>query len=116
RILAHEIAERFHGKDAADAAARAWSAKFEANAIPDDVPHFVVESDKETLWLGRAMVDAKLVASSSQGKQLLEQGGVEVDGKRVDDPKLALPVGGTFVVRVGSKNRKFARIEVKRRA
>ena len=115
KLFAHEIAERFHGKDAAEAAARAWAAKFEKDAVPDDIPHVVVESDKDTLWLGRALADAKLVASSSQGKQMLEQGGVEVDGKRIDDAKYALPVGGTFVVRVGSKNRKFARIEVKKR-
>jgi tyrosyl-tRNA synthetase len=115
KIFAHEIAERFHGKESAEAAARAWSAKFEKDAVPDEMPHVVVESDKDSLWLGRALADAKLVASSSQGKQLLEQGGVEVDGKRVDDGKFALAVGGTYVVRVGSKNRKFARIEVKKR-
>jgi tyrosyl-tRNA synthetase len=83
--------------------------------VPDDIAHVVVESDKDSLWLGRALADAKLVASSSQGKQLLEQGGVEVDGKRIDDAKFSLPVGGSYVVRVGSKNRKFARIEVKKR-
>jgi hypothetical protein len=37
---------------------------------------------------------------------------VEVDGKRVSDPKAPLARGGEYLVRVGSKNRRFARIRV----
>ena len=68
------------------------------------------------MWLPKALHSAGLVASSSQGKQLVEQGGVELDGVRVNDPKLALAVGKSYVVRVGSKNRKWKRIEVVRKA
>ncbi|MGZ3475287.1 MAG: S4 domain-containing protein, partial [Polyangiales bacterium] len=64
------------------------------------------------IWLPKALHTAGLVASSSQGKQLVEQGGVEVDQKRENDPKRELAKGGTYLVRVGSKNRKFARIVV----
>jgi tyrosyl-tRNA synthetase len=65
----------------------------------------------DSAWLPKALVVANLVKSSSQGRQLVEQGGVEVDQQRVTDVKLVL-APGTYLVRVGSKNRKFARLVV----
>jgi tyrosyl-tRNA synthetase len=108
KLFADEIVTRYHSAPAAAAARKAWDAKFEADAVPDDIPLKPVQS----AWLPKALLEAGLVASSSQGKQLVEQGGVEVDGQRVTDSKLVLAAGGTYVVRVGSKNRKFARIKV----
>jgi hypothetical protein len=43
---------------------------------------------------------------------LVEQGGVEVDGARATDPKTRLQGGHEYLVRVGSKNRRFARIRI----
>jgi tyrosyl-tRNA synthetase len=115
KLLAHELVVRFHGEEAAPRARKAWDAKFEADAVPEDIATVRVESEAETLWLPKALVMAGLVGSSSQGKQLVEQGGVEVDGKRVDDPKHALTAGAVYVVRVGSKNRKWKRLDVMRK-
>jgi tyrosyl-tRNA synthetase len=112
KSFASEIVARFHGDVAATTARKAWEAKFEADAVPDDMETVRVEAEGATVWLPKALLVAKLVVSSSQGKQLVEQGGVEVDGKRVDDPKHALASGATYVVRVGSKNRRFKRLEV----
>jgi tyrosyl-tRNA synthetase len=116
KAFAIEIVTRFHSADAAATAQRAWESKFEADAVPAEIETVRVESEAETLWLPKALAIAKLVASSSQGKQLVEQGGVEVDGARVDDGKHALAAGKTYVVRVGSKNRKWKRLEVVRKS
>ncbi len=116
KAFALEIAARFHGEGAATAGLREWEARFETDAAPTELETARVETDGETMWLPKALHSAGLVASSSQGKQLVEQGGVELDGVRVSDPKLALAVGKSYVVRVGSKNRKWKRIEVLRKA
>jgi len=108
KAFADEVVLRYHGADASGAARKTWEAKFEADAVPDDLPLKAVQS----AWLPKALLEAGLVTSSSQGKQLVEQGGVEVDGQRITDGKHALVSGSTYVVRVGSKNRKFARIKV----
>ncbi len=107
KLFADEIVERYHGAEAARAARKGWEAKFEADAVPDDIP----QMDVKSAWLPKALLEAGLVSSSSQGKQMLEQGGVEVDGQRIVDAKHTL-ASGIYVVRVGSKNRKFARIKV----
>jgi tyrosyl-tRNA synthetase len=112
--FASEIVARFSGEAQALAAQKRWELKFQADAVPDDVPEIRLATQTDALWLPRALADAKLVGSSSQGRQLVEQGGVELDGARVTDSKLALAVGGSYLVRVGSKNRKFARLLVER--
>jgi tyrosyl-tRNA synthetase len=50
-----------------------------------------------------------LVTSGTEAQRNIEQGGVKVDGQRVDDKALAL-APGQYVVQVGK--RKFARVTV----
>ena len=59
-----------------------------------------------------ALASAGLVKSTGEGKRLVEQGGVEVDGQRIVDPQHQLAAGGRYLVRAGSKNRRFANIIV----
>ncbi len=112
KLFADEIVGRYHGEAEGQRARKAWDLKFEADATPDDVPLVVVACDGAELWLPKALAEAKLVTTTSEGRRMVEQGGVEVDGARESNPKRALAKGGTFLVRVGSKNRKFARIQV----
>lgn len=112
KIFADEIVAQYHGEGAARDARKRWEAKFEADAVPDDVPVFEITNEKPTLWLPKALQLAELVKSTTQGKQLVEQGGVEVDQQRITDSKHELATGGTYLLRVGSKNRKFARLVV----
>lgn len=114
KLFADEIVTQYHGAAAAAEARKRWDAKFEADAVPEDVETFKVTCEGDALWLPKALAIAGLVKSSSQGRQLVEQGGVEVDQKRVSDPKHELPAGRTYLVRVGSKNRRFARLEVEK--
>ena len=65
-----------------------------------------------TVDIAWAMKHAGLVASTSEGRRLVEQGGVEVDGK-TQKVNCKLEPGKEYLVRVGSKNRRFARIRVK---
>jgi tyrosyl-tRNA synthetase len=115
KIFAREIVAQYHGEAAAEPAIATWESKFEG-AMPLDVPQVQVASQTERLWLPKALSLAKLVTSTSQGRQLVEQGGVEVDQVKVKDGKFELEVGKTYLVRVGSKNRKFVRIEVIRQS
>jgi tyrosyl-tRNA synthetase len=53
--------------------------------------------------------EAGLVASGAEAQRNVEQGGVRIDGDRIEDKALQLPAG-TYVVQVGK--RKFARVTV----
>jgi tyrosyl-tRNA synthetase len=111
-LFAEEIVTRFHGKEAAARAAQAFEKVYGANAVPDDVPEMNIPTEGDTLWIAKALSAAGLVKSTGEGKRLVEQGGVEVDEVRVRDPRMQLQRGKTYLLRVGSKNRRFAKITV----
>ena len=110
-LFAREIVERFHGADAAARAASEFERVYRGDATPEDVP-VVKVSPTGVAELAWALKQAGLAPSTSEARRLVEQGGVEVDGRVVRDPKLALEPGREHLVRVGSKNRRFARIHV----
>ncbi len=111
--FATEIVTRFH---AGDVAAQALARRREVSkgGIPDDVEDIVIAADGGEIWIVRALATAKLVASSSEGTRMIKQGAVHLDGRKLDaiDVKLTL-VPGNYLVRIGSRNRKFARLVVR---
>ncbi|HEY6460721.1 MAG TPA: tyrosine--tRNA ligase [Polyangiaceae bacterium] len=111
-LFARELVERFHDAAAAEQAARAFEQVYAKDAVPDDVPVVEVTPTGGAAELAWALKQAGLVATTSDARRMVEQGGVEVDGQRVTDPKARLAPGKETLVRVGSKNRRFARIRV----
>jgi tyrosyl-tRNA synthetase len=111
-IFARELVERFHGAEAAERSAREFEHVYAHDAVPEEVPRFEVDPRGGVAELAWALKQANLVASTSEARRLVEQGGVEVDGARVTNPKAPLDPGREHLVRVGSKNRRFARIRV----
>jgi tyrosyl-tRNA synthetase len=111
-LFAHELVERFHDSDAARTAEREFGNVYRDDAIPDELETRDVRAQSGVAELAWALKEAKLVASTSEGHRLITQGGVELDGRRAGDPKMRLEVGSEHVVRVGSKNRRFARIRI----
>jgi tyrosyl-tRNA synthetase len=110
-LLAKEIVGRYHDAAAADRAHEKWDAQFSRREVPSDIPTFVVTADGGSIWLPKALAEARLVKSSTDGRRRIEQGAVEVDGHRVTDPKTTLAAGGSFVVKAGK--RAWARLVVK---
>ena len=111
-LFAFEIVERFHDRATAEAAERSFREAYLADGVPEQIPEAEVQADADTLWLPKALALAKLVSSSSEGRRLVQQGGVEVDAQRIVDEKYALKKGQRVLVRVGSKNRRFCYIMV----
>lgn len=112
--FAQELVTRFHDGAAAEKAASAFTGIYSRDAVPDDVPEHEVKTETETLWVAKALSAAGLVKSTTEGRRMVEQGGVEVDRKPTRDAQLQLAVGGRYLLRVGSKNRRFAWVKVVR--
>ena len=109
--FAREMVARFHGAEAAAQAAEEFERRFSRREIdPDKFPEIVVGTGGTPVPLVRALVDAQLVASTSEGRRLITQGAVKVNGERVTDPKADLPPG-THLVQVGKL--RAARITVR---
>ncbi|MFO0547411.1 MAG: tyrosine--tRNA ligase [Polyangiaceae bacterium] len=103
--FAIEVVTRYHSAEAAQTALerRRSVAK---GGLPDEIEEHSFESG---ITLAKALATAGLVKSSSEGIRMIEQGAVHLEGKKVEksDAMMKLP-SGKHLVRVGSKNRKFA--------
>jgi tyrosyl-tRNA synthetase len=111
-LFAKELVTRFHDAAAAERAAEEFAKIYAAGALPSDIEEKTVSTDGATLWIAKALSSAGLVKSTGEGKRLVEQGGVEVDQVRVTDANLQLERGKRYLLRVGSKNRRFAYVVV----
>ena len=108
--LAMELVARFHSQEDAHKALADFETKFKRNEIPDDLPEQLIQIENTTIGLGVLLKQANLVASSSEGNRMIDQGGVKIDGMKISDKNYQLDKGALFVVQVGK--RKFAKIKL----
>jgi tyrosyl-tRNA synthetase len=106
--LAREITARYHGAGAAAEAVREFAQIFREGGLPDDIEEVVLTVDQEKIWLPKVMAEAGLIGSTSEGRRLISQGGVSVDGEKIGDVNAEIPAGGTFLLQVGK--RRFKRV------
>ena len=71
------------------------------------MPEFTFEGE---IGLANLLKEAGLVASTSEANRMVQQGGVKIDGEKVEDAKLVI-TASTAVYQVGK--RKFAKVTVK---
>ncbi len=110
--LGEEMVCRFHGKAAATRALENFIARFQQGAMPEVIPEVSVMAKGEGLPIANLLKDAGLVKSTSDALRLIDQGGVRIDGERVEDKGLILQAGSVHVFQVGK--RRFVRVSVTR--
>ena len=101
--LAKEIITRYHDAAQAGVAEASWLAQFSKRQVPDDMPQHELTLDEESIWIPKLLSDIGLVKSSSDGRRRIQQGGVEVDGERVNDPQTRLQKGQRYVIKAGKR-------------
>ncbi len=105
--LAERIVALFYSQDTAILARQEFDEIFKNKGLPDEVP--VVRIAHISIDIVSLLVEAKLVASKSEGRRMVEQGGVRIGHEKVSDPKMIVSFHEPFVLQCGK--RKFARIE-----
>jgi tyrosyl-tRNA synthetase len=98
--LAGEIVRQYHGEAAAKDAAERESAVHRGDALPEDTPEFRPAADIANLL--DLLVACNAVPSRGEGKKLLQNGGVQIDGEKASDPVQSLPETD-FVLRAGKR-------------
>ena len=106
-LLAKELIERFHDQAAADAAEQTFIERFQKGAMPDEMPEFTFTGE---MPIANLLKEANLVASTSEALRMIKQGGVKIDGEKLEDSKLIV-TASSAVYQVGK--RKFAKVTVK---
>jgi tyrosyl-tRNA synthetase len=110
-LFAREIVTRFHSAEGAEAAI-ARRRNVAEGGLPDDIEELRITADGPALWIAKALALAGLAKSSSEGLRLVKGGAVHLDGEVVKDDQAKLERGKRYLVRVGSKNRRFARLVI----
>lgn len=99
--LAKELVSRYHGQEAGEVALRQFNAVFAGNAFPGDAPKLTVAEGLESAPI--AFLEAGgLVKSRGEGKRLIREGALTLNGERCDDGSAPLPAG-EYQCRLGKK-------------
>ena len=106
--LARRLVATYHGEEAAQQAEAEFDSVFSKGGVPDDVP----EKELAGSWtLIKLLPAADLAPSNAEARRLIQQGAVQIDGERADDPFLELsPRPEPYLFKVGK--RRFARIRL----
>lgn len=105
--LAREIVKLYHGQNAALIAEEEFEKVFNKKLYPEEMKELVLKKDnlKEgKIWLIKLIALSGLVSSKSEARRLIEQGGVKINGEKVDDPNLDLTVKEGMVIKIGKLN------------
>ncbi|MBJ6764262.1 tyrosine--tRNA ligase [Myxococcaceae bacterium JPH2] len=100
--FAEEMAARFQGTEAGRKAAEDFEKRFAKKELStEDLPLFELSlAGVEKMPVIKVLPETKLVASATEARKLMAQGGVRVNGEKVTDPKAELGAG-EYTVQVG---------------
>ena len=105
--LAREIITIYHNEEEALKAQERFQLVFSKGDIPEDIPETVV-TEKE-LWLPKFLLEQGMVDSTSDGRRMIKQGAVRLDGEKclVEN----IEAKNEMVIQVGK--RKFIKLLLK---
>jgi len=101
--LAFEIVSQFYSLEETEEAQQSFINLFQNKDIPDEMPEYTLRDGQTVL---EVLADAGLIESNSQGRRLLKQNGVRLDGETLTDANEVFPHAG--VLQVGK--RRFIRV------
>lgn len=102
--LAREIISIYHSEEEAAKAEKRFKLVYSQRDIPDDIPEIVTEEGE--VWLPKFLHDNDMVPSTSEGRRMIKQGAVKINGEKYGEEKLM--IAGSMVIQVGK--RKFVKV------
>ncbi len=112
--LAQEIVARYHGTASGEQARADFQQRFREREFPEESAERKV-LPAESTTLVALLVKAGLAPSKTEGRRLIAQGGVELDGEKVTDGDRAVTAepGREYRLKVGKKRFAIVRFEAK---
>jgi len=102
--LAETLAARFRGTAEAGAARAAFEQRFQKRELDvEALPERRISQADLPERLAALLHSVELVESNSDGRRLIKQGAVRIDGEVVRDEAVSLPAGASYVVQVGKR-------------
>lgn len=110
--LARLVVRDFHSEAAARQAEDLFARVFRQRENPEEMPFFEIPAGAQPVPLVDVVARIGFASSKSEARRLIRQGGISLDGVRVEDPACTIlrGPGRDVVLRVGK--RKFARVRL----
>ena len=107
RHLARVLIRMYHNQQAAEEAEKEFDKIFIQKEVPDDIPEIKLDNGTE-IGILDLIVKVNFAPSKGEARRLVVQGGVYVDGERINDINAQITIDKTKVLKVGK--RKFIKI------
>jgi tyrosyl-tRNA synthetase len=91
--MAYEVTEIFHGVEAAKRAEENFISVFQKGSLPEEMPSFTLKKGQTVLDV---LIEGSLASSKSEGRRLIQQNGVRLDGTTLTDPNQVFPHPGVL--------------------
>jgi tyrosyl-tRNA synthetase len=99
-LLAEEIVERFHDREAAAHAHERFVEQFQQGMIPEDLEEVHLAPGMK---IANVIKEAGLTSSTSDAMRMIQQGAVKIDGERLTDMHYVLPANKVITLQVGKR-------------
>ena len=118
KILAHEVTQLCHGRDAANSVAESARKTFEEGSIGQDLPFIIINKNdlEDGVWVIEAMRKLALIQSNGEGRRVIANGGVRVNDTVINDPEKQLNVSdisisGMIKLSAGKKRHALVKLQ-----
>ncbi len=104
--FAKEMITRFHSKEAADGAHENFDKMFRDKEVPEDIEVVTMKKSEIGAWLPKLLATIGMVTSTSEGKRMIQQGGVHINGAKVTTDEMSFDGLSELVIKVGKRKYK----------
>jgi tyrosyl-tRNA synthetase len=111
RALARKLVEMYHSKESAAEAEAEFDNIFIKKGLPDEIPELYFEKETGELEILDLIVRVGFAPSKGEARRLVLQGGVSIDGERINDIKEVIRLDKEKILKVGKRN--FIKLMIK---
>ena len=109
RKLAKTIVKMYHSENAAVEAEAEFDKIFIRKEIPDEIPEITLDKGETEIGILELLVKVNFASSKGEARRLVVQGGVTIDGNKVDDISANIALDKELILKVGK--RKFIKLK-----
>lgn len=112
--LAKSIVSQYYGAETADREEVLWQKVMVDGGLRDDIPMATVDRSQcdgdGVIWLPKLLKLLEMAPSTSEGRRLVQGGGVYVNREKVEDPNAKVPLADDMIVQIGK--RRIAKVKI----
>jgi len=109
RRLAREIIQEYYSEESAIKAEEEFDSVFKRKQAPEEIEEITLHIS-QPVWIVRLLSEAGLIKTNGEGRRLIRQGAVSLNGEKMTDENSEITVRDGTVIKVGK--RRFKKIRV----